>query len=194
MKKLYNRHDIVARSEADISLKLWNKKVSDYNLTSSSKNEDEPAPLFDTNAVLRENDAQFCLNDYYKISANRRSKRTMYSQTFVDSFASDSFYDKLKTSSKNLDKDSLLLDKTLKETRIKSWFDSPCYQFNASDRLNQLLKSKTNKHSVEDRYKMYQRSNDYKLHKANNNSSINAIESLAKRNSALIQDFKKKYG
>ncbi len=198
MKKLYNSRNSISKSEADISLKLWNQKIADYNnnstIKSSSvlKNENEVvvAPLFDANAPNRDySEAQFCMNDYYKISASRRNKRTMYSQTYIDNFASDSFYDKFKNT-----KSDMLLDKSLKETRIKSWFDDPCYHFNTSDRLNQLLKSKNIKHSVEDRFRIYHRSNECKLQKSNNNSSINAIENLARKNSALIQDFKKKFG
>jgi phenolic acid decarboxylase len=184
------------KSEADIYKKLWNKNVAtsyeslnNQNLNFADElNKDEPAPLFASN---NENDGQIFLNDYYKLSSNRRNRRTMYSRNYVDNFASDTFSPKANKSNHN---DITNQDKTLKETRIKSWFDNPCYQFNSSDRITQLIKSKAgNKQSVEDRFKIYQRSNDYKLQKANNNSSIDMIENLAKKNSNLIQDFKRKY-
>jgi hypothetical protein len=197
MRKLITAN-AMSKSEADFYKKNWNKNVAiaydsvkDQCEDTNKLSEDEPSSLFAPSNNT--NDGQFFLNDYYKLSSNRRNRRTIYSRNFIDVFASDSFNLKSKSNQSNQN-DLLTPNKTLKETRIKSWFDDPCYHFDSQDRLTQLIKSKTgNKQSVEDRFKIYQRSNDYKLQKANNNSSIDMIENLAKKNSSLIQDFKRKY-
>lgn len=181
MRKKHQTHTDPSSSALNSEYqKLWNKNVSQTSSSASlnnlcKKDDDEPAPLFD--------EAQFCLNDYYKFSSNRRLSR----RNFVDSFVSDSFNEKSS-------REKCLNEKGLMENRVKSWFGDPCYHFNSTDRIAQLIKSKAGaRQSVENRFKMYHRSNDYKLQKANNNSSIEMIESLAKKNSALIQDFKRKF-
>jgi hypothetical protein len=150
--------------------------------------ENQPAPLFEINNQ-NDLDAQIDLNDYYKLSS-KRNRRTNYSRNFIDNFTPNPLYDNPKF----IKNDSLYVhDRNLKETRTKSWFDEPCNQFNKSDRSIELLKPRNPKNNLDDRYRIMRRSQDFKIQKENNNSSITAIEKLTKRSSDLVQIFKKKY-
>jgi hypothetical protein len=118
----------------------------------------------------------FDMFDFYKLST-RRFKRTSYNSSFI--------FDTKNDANEN---------NNFKENyRLNHWFTESVPQFDAESRLNSLVKPVERRNSLDQRYKLFRRNDDYKYQKENQFSSVKMYQDLNDKTESLIKTFRQNY-
>ena len=121
-------------------------------------------------------DLAFDINSFYKISSRNRTRRTSYNTYFTPIFKQEINETRIKQS--------------LNNQNIFNLQRESLFAYDSSERFKTLTKSK-HRLNIEERNRISNKNSNLK--KENNNSSINSLELLQKRNNFLINSLKKNY-
>jgi hypothetical protein len=124
--------------------------------------------------VLDEPKEEVDLYDIYKRSS-QRMKRTNHNLNF--NFSGASFLPPVN-------------DEHLKASRAKRFFDEPCFKLKSSERMNRLVRPVLKRNSLDERFKMFRRSENYSKVKDSDFSSIRLFDNLNQRTNELIKSFR----